>query len=477
MEVHLFPQTVDRVRAALGEDVTLSPADVPAVLARLAVEAPDVYSQVLSEISGSQVRLDSERALRRRRRRGLVRRLFFWWGEYESEVGDRLIAKRHVAAAVPLGLAGLILVLFGVSTMLGHRPAPAPARVSARPVASLPTPRVASRPAVSGTSPLPRRVPAPETSGLVVADPEWPVPAWAPPAPIPPVHRGPSAGTEPPEPVLPHEGGQADRGNPVVFTRQPGSGGTGAPFSIRPDAPGPLSPIVYERTAPTADAADPPWRPAPLPPTGGDGGGQAARGGSGPGATEAAPTTDVALATGVARAQTATSANRHWSRGQRVPARLATGAVVVAGGPPMPVVAESADPAGVWLGHATLGPEGLIQVTFALGTIHGVALDPARLAPGLAGRATMRHPQAAGMVITAALQATADYVQALARQGQVTLVDGWAQLTAGSPPPAWTYLAGRLAQGLDVRAAGGGPVATMELDPNTPLVILLTEVP
>ncbi len=471
MEVHLLPQTADRVRAALGEDVTLSPADVPAVLARLAVEAPDVYSLVLAEISGSQVRLDSERTLRRRRRRGLMRRLFFRWGEYESEVGDRLIAKRHVAAAVPLGLAALILVLLGVSTMLGHRPAPAPSRVSARPVAPLPTPLVASRPAASGTSPLPRRVQAPETSGLAVADPEWPVPAWTPPVPPPPVHRVPSAGTEPPGPVLPHEGGQAargpvpDRGNPVVFTRQPGAGGTGAALSIRPDVPGPLSPIVYDRAAPTADAADPPRR------------GQAAPGGSGSGATEAAPATDVAPATGGVRAQTTTSANRHWSRGQRVPARLATGAIVVAGGPPMPVVAESTDPAAVWLGHATLGPEGLVQVTFVSGAIHGVALDPARLASGLAGRATMRHPQAAGMVITAALQATADYVQALARQGQVTLVDGWAQLTAGSPPPAWTYLAGRLAQGLDVRAAGGGPVATMELDPNTPLVILVTEAP
>ncbi len=459
MEVHLLSETADRVRAALGEDVALSPADVPAVLARLAVEAPDVYSQVLSEISGSQVRLDSERALRRRRRRGLLRRALFWWGEYESEVGDRLIAKRHVAAAVPLALAGLILILFGVSAMLGHRQAPTPPRVSARAAAPVPAPRAASRPSVRDTPPLPKRVPVPETGDLAGGDPEWPAPWWTPSPPRLPGHRVPSAGTEPPGPVLPHEGGQAARGNPVVFTRQPGSGGIGAAASIRPDAPGPLSPIVYDRAAPTADAVDP------------------HRGGSGSGAAEAAPATDVAPATGTARAQTATSANRHWSRGQRVPARLATGAVVVAGGPPMPVVAESTEPEGVWLGHATLGPEGLVQVTFALGAIHGVALDPARLAPGLAGRTAMRHPQAAGMVITAALQATADYVQALARQGQVTLVDGWAQLTAGSPAPAWTYLAGRLAQGLDVRAAGGGPVATMELDPNTPLVILLTEVP
>ncbi|HYM90701.1 MAG TPA: hypothetical protein VEW91_03575, partial [bacterium] len=60
----------------------LAPDVVPSVLGRLAVEAPAGYSQVLAELAGSQIRLDSEDELRRRQRRGAPRRLLFSWGEY-----------------------------------------------------------------------------------------------------------------------------------------------------------------------------------------------------------------------------------------------------------------------------------------------------------------------------------------------------------------------------------------------------------
>src|SRR6516164_6340674 len=121
MRISLTPETAERIRGALGDDVDLAPDLIPGVLGRLAVEAPAIYSQVLTEISGSQIRLDSEDELRRRRRRGLLRRLLFSWGEYETDVGDRLIAKRHIAAAIPLGIATLTMMLLLLTLSFGHK--------------------------------------------------------------------------------------------------------------------------------------------------------------------------------------------------------------------------------------------------------------------------------------------------------------------------------------------------------------------
>jgi hypothetical protein len=147
----------------------------------------------------------------------------------------------------------------------------------------------------------------------------------------------------------------------------------------------------------------------------------------------------------------------------------------------MPVIAESDAPAATWLGQATLGAEGLVQVTFALaspgqqGGVRGVALDPDRLVPGLTGRVTLRHPHAAAAVMAAALQAASDYVQALARQGEAIFADGWAQLALGQTAPAWTYAASRLARVLDPAAGVGGPVETAEIAGGSHLKILVTE--
>src|SRR5713226_5366133 len=128
MRISLTPETAQRIRDALGSDVDLAPEGTPTVLARLAVEAPTIYSEVLSQISGSQIRLDSENELQKRQRRGMLRRLFFSWGEYETSVGDRLLAKRHIAAAVPLSLAAVTLLLLAVALVFGHRPTSSSAR-------------------------------------------------------------------------------------------------------------------------------------------------------------------------------------------------------------------------------------------------------------------------------------------------------------------------------------------------------------
>jgi len=133
MRISLAPETAQQIRDALGDGVDLAPESVPAVLARLAVEAPAIYSEVLAQISGSQIRLDSESELHKRRRRNTLRRLFFSWGEYETGVGDRVFAKRHIAAAVPLSAAALTLVVLAAALVFGHRPIPSTGPRSAAP--------------------------------------------------------------------------------------------------------------------------------------------------------------------------------------------------------------------------------------------------------------------------------------------------------------------------------------------------------
>jgi len=429
MEITLRPETADRIRLALGDDVDLAPAAVPSALSRLSVEAPAIYSEVLAEISGTEIRLDSERALAHKRRRAAWRRALFSWGEYQSDAGDHLIAKRHVAAAVPLGLAGLLLLALAGSALLGHHPSGAAGRASAsaRPHAAI-APR-AARSAVRA-----------------VVAPSIPLPA-VPPLPIPSAESSAAwdlAGGIPASPRT----NAVSPGNPLVlvFDSGPPSRSATAPPSAgvtagRSDAL--PSPIVYEHpadNAPTADVV--PARPAP----------------------PAEPARDDA----------------RWTTGERVSARLATGIVAAPSGSPTPVIAETIDPAGTWLGQATLGLDGRVQVAFTLAggteSVRGVALDPVQLVPGLAGNTTLRQPQAAAAALTAATQAAAAYAAALAQQGQLALSGGWATLALGQPGPAWTYLASSLAGSLAPRSGVPGPIETSDIAVGTPLLILVTEV-
>jgi hypothetical protein len=431
MEITLSPETAQRIRSALDTQVDLSPPHVPAALSRLAVEAPAVYSLVLAELSGSQIRLDSERELRRRHRRGLLRRAFFWWGEYRTDVGDRLVAKRRVAAAIPFGISAFILILWAVSGLAGHHPSPAAARAGMAHLTSAPG-AYAGLGEGNGLVPPVRRLRPAGASSLPLLDAR-PVPASS----VPPVL---------------HTAVAAPLQNPVVFDRQQAPLLT-APNGLRTERATIPSPVVYVRGASDAGI---PLRVASV---FGDGHTAAnARGGN-------------------------PQAESPWSAGQRVAARLATGIVVVVAGPPMPVIAESDNPRATWLGRATLGAEGLVQVAFTLtsssrrGDVHGVALDSGRLIPGLAGRMTLRRPHAAAAVMVAALQAAGDYVQALARQGEAVVADGWTHVTVGQTAPAWTYAASRLAQVLDPSSGAGGQVETAEIAGGSRLTILVTEAP
>jgi len=166
--------------------------------------------------------------------------------------------------------------------------------------------------------------------------------------------------------------------------------------------------------------------------------------------------------------------------GSRVSGTLLTGALVVPEGPPAPVVVEAADPHGIWVGQAVAGPGDRVQMTLTLTTqrrtegVRAIVLDPVGFFPGLPGRTTVRHASAAAALAAAALQATSDYAQAVARQGSVTVGGAFGPFVLGGQvPEPWTYLAARLAQDFQARGTQGGWVTTTEIPAGTPLVILI----
>ena len=435
MEIALTAESASRIRAVLGDAVDLSPAAVPEVLAQLAADAPDVYSQVLSQLSGSDIRLDSEHALHRRHRRLALRRALFGWGEYESDAGDRLIAKRRVAAAVPVALAIVLLAFAGLSALLnGSRrtAAPAAARVL-RPAAAPPSAKLALihlgalRAVAAQTFPV--TPPGVTRGGSYVRLP--PVPALS----IPPSPSGFGA------PALPSS---------IVFSRVPAS--TNALASA--DA-AQRSPVVYARDL-GADAGD-------------------------------APAQRV-LASGAAGGMQAGAPRRV---GDRIAAWLVTGIVVAAGVPSVPVIAESTD-GSTWLGHAHAEPDGRVHISFGpadrggvgsfavlpatLGATSGVALEPDQLTAGLPGRVVVRRRAAAAAAIGAIVQAVSDYMQAVAHAGQVTVTEGTTQVSIGGPAPGWTYAASRLADALNPQASGT-TIETIEVPARTRCIILITGAP
>ena len=444
MEIVLAPETASRIRAVLGDAVDLSPAAVPQALARLAGDAPDLYSEVLDQLSGSDIRLDSERALHRRHRRTVLRRALFGWGEYESDAGDRLLAKRRVAATVPLALAAVMLVAAGASSLLNrsHRTStsPAPARALHR--------------AGGATHDGARAIDRASVRETLL----WTRPAAriAPPAARHPASMRPSSQL-PPVPALPlpsvlSGAGAVERGLPpsIVFNRMPESSGI---LSPNVDA-APHSPVVYARD--TGDSGAVP-------------------------ASGASTSEEVrGMRTGAPR-----------KVGDRIAARLTTGVVVTAGVPPVPVIAEAMDGSS-WLGHAEAELDGRVHISFqtadrdagggsggsraAAVPVSGVALDPDSLSDGLSGRVVIRRRAAAASAIRAVVLAVSDYMQALARAGQVTVANGATQVSVGGAAPGWTYAASRLADALNPETSGT-TLETLEVPAGTRCIILVTGAP
>jgi hypothetical protein len=449
MKIALNTETTQRIRDVLGADVDLAPERVPGVLARLAVEAPAVYSQVLGELSGSQIRLDSEEEFRRRRRRGVLRRLLFSWGEYETGVGDRLLEKRHIAAAVPLTLAVLTMVLLVLSLALGRREIPRPAFTAG--VHRQPGPHVVRQATELPPLGIPRQDPI--RNKMIGA---------APPSLSSPLSRSAIANMLPVPALPPGLPGLSDPsglgarslGSPVVVSLQGSAGHQGR--SGGDSAAAALPPVVYNRTTDAEstrrETADPIGVAS---------------------ANASASPHGTGTAGGVAQAL---------APGTRLPATLVTGAIVIAGGSPVPVVVETAEPHGIWTGQALLGPGNRVQVTLTSANqnrasgARGIVLDPDRLMPGLVGRTTVRYSSAAAAMATAALQAASDYAQAAARQGSIGVFDGLGSITVGGQlPEAWTFLAARVAREFQARETPGGLVTTTEVPAGARLIILVTE--
>lgn len=448
MKISLSPETARRIRETLGEDVDLAPEAVPGVLARLAVEAPAVYSQVLAELSGSQIKLDSEEELRRRRRRGVLRRLLFSWGEYETGAGDRLLAKRHIAAVIPLSLAALTLTLLTLALVWGHRTGPTPSQRAA----AIPRPREVLRSEAGIPSVIvPRSRPFAQDD---MAGPNGFSSAR-------PLRQPPLAGMLPVPALSPGLLSLADPaalsgrplGSPVVVSLQANPAREGS--RGEPGAGGP-PPVVYNR----ASEVDPAQRePADRPATS-------------PSLKSTAPAADARPSAGT---------QHPFVPGMRIPATLVTGVVAVPGGRAVPVVVETASPHGVWMGQAVLGPGDRVQVMVTLANqgrgdeARGIALDPDRFLPGLPGRTTMQHSSTSAAMAAATLQAASDYAQAAARQGSIGVFEGWGPIVLGGQvPEAWTYLAARLAQEFQAKGTQGGWVSTTEIPAGTQIVILIT---
>jgi hypothetical protein len=423
MEIIFAPQSAAQIRAVLGEAVDLSPRAVPTVLARLAEQAPDVYSKVLDELSGSHIRLDSERALHQRHRRSLLRRALFGWGEYESDAGDRVLAKRRIAAAVPIALAAAMLTFAALSALINHGPhVLRPSPVAHRLVPSRAPEQ--SRHARSATKPqVAQRVGRPPRSGTTAGVAAFPSPLPAVPAlPLPPSLSGSTRGDAPPAPIVFNDSA-AKGADPVL-----------------------QSPVVYARdaTSDTAEALGAPLR--------------------------AAGDADRRIPEPVHRV------------GDRLQARLLTGIVVASGVPAVPVVAQDTADGSTWLGQASAQADGRVHISFQLaGTggseaaiVSGVALEPGPLSAGLPGRVTIRRRATAAAAIGAVMQAASDYAQALARAGQISVTDTAGSFTVAGAGPAWTYAAARLGDAVGTDTPGA-TVETVEIPAGTALVILVTE--
>ncbi len=169
--------------------------------------------------------------------------------------------------------------------------------------------------------------------------------------------------------------------------------------------------------------------------------------------------------------------------GQMTAARLVTALALVPGAGSMPVVATSDSPTWTWLGDATMGTDGLVQITFhtVVGEqsalpVRAIALDATSRRPGLDAQVKTVARNTAATIVGAALRATSDYVQALLQQRQVTITNGWATITAGEAPPLWMLLGSRLAELLAPRGQDAArPIQVAEVSAGTRLTILILQ--
>jgi hypothetical protein len=448
-------KTRQEIEAALGEPLPPPTSEeFRTLMHRLAAENPDLRQRILEALSASPVELPSERHARRLSRQAFIRRLLFGWLRRETFAGDVVWDKRRILASAFGGMAVLLVAMFAVNRATWQRPAErsSTAQVIPQPAPTQPLSRAEARtlpappswPGLPVPTPPARPAPTSSTAASRVESPVLPLVPRRPPADLPPYPEGLGSLAWPPVPAPAERPPAAKPAQLVVqeFTERREPSRTLIVYETRSSAASsaasapPQGAMVYERGAPPPPAAVP--SPA---------------------------------ATAALRA------------GQMTAARLATALALVQGAGPMPVVATSEGPMLTWLGDATLGADGLIQITFhtvvgdqAAASVRAIALDATSRRPGLEAQVKTVARNTAAAVVGAALRSTSDYVQALVQQRQVTITNGWATITTGEVPPFWMLLGSRLAELLAPRTQEAArPMNVAEVPSGAGLTILVLQ--
>jgi hypothetical protein len=202
------------------------------------------------------------------------------------------------------------------------------------------------------------------------------------------------------------------------------------------------------------------------------------------GATVVAPPSPQAAPAGTA----ASPSSPHFQVGDQFTVVLSTPVAISTGWQAIPAVAvATTGPLKDWklVGQASLAQDGTPQIawTQALSpdgkttlAIHGVAYNPANGVPGVAGvRSRAMTPQAARTVLSGALAAVGQYVNAQL-EAQQTEVSGLTATITSQVPPFWQFVASQLATGFQPGPVQtGGTVLVSELPKGLPITVFITQ--
>ncbi len=186
--------------------------------------------------------------------------------------------------------------------------------------------------------------------------------------------------------------------------------------------------------------------------------------------------------------QPSQAASPHLQVGDQFTVVLSTPVAISTGWQAIPAVAvATTGPLKDWklVGQASLAQDGTPQIawTQALSPdgkttleIHGVAYNPANGVPGVPGvKSRVMTPQAARTVLSGALAAVGQYVNAQL-EAQQTQVSGITATITSQVPPFWQFVASQLATGFQPGPVQtGGTVLVSELPKGLPITVFITQ--
>jgi len=447
---------------------------------------PDLYAALMTSMSAAEppgIELHSERVLRSFRRRDAVRRLLSQAVYKTTFEGDTVPSRSKIRTIIAMGVILAIVAWVGMSYV--SKRGAVPPRAQTRTVSS-------REQQGQNTKPSGSAVPSPEKEAPPQRNAERPKETSGAPA-------GTQQGSSSPSGIVPPPPGQDSAGlfgpqGQVVLPglsqgaapQQAGTMGTGImAFAQEGQPQRPQGSImVFEAPAPQAKPGGPivVWEEtAPS--------GEQAPGRQG---SQGAPPQQAGQPAPAQTAQEGPAASPlRLAPGTMVRARLLVGIAAPLGAPPLPVVAvtdpgpDCGVPGGcperiTWLGQASFQGGERVQVTLSAAVSGGNAFKISAQAvgsdrvPGLQARVSRRTPQAASQIAALAAAAVSDYLKAVSQQGQVTITNGWIQVTQGQAAPFWVYAAGRLADWLaELGKQTQGFVQVAEVAPDTPVTVLI----